>query len=399
MHRHTIIVTAIAAMAVGASGCGIFSVLGGDTGIAALGVDMETFDVDGIALVFDQPAGRMCPGASTGFTVTATGHFHKKPGETVTLETAREGAKGKAARHHMDLTEFAMAGRAATVERGTFTTTADWTQSLLGFDLRATYRNDTRKTVEAHFDPEYTCFTSAGSSGASGNEGEPGYIGDAPGGAGGAGGPGGMGGPGPVLTAYATIVRTPLYDRVGLVRVSGDVEQLAPFDLAVGVTVIASGGRGGYGGVGGDGGAGADPQGAGGPGGPGGTGGNGGDGGAIVLVLDDRYPELRELVRVDVSGGAPGDGGSGGYGGAGGPAPQKACESCDEPQPGPDGPGGPGGPMGTIAGRDGRWDVRVGDVGSAFAELPAGVAMRDDPRAAPPPPRPAAPRGGARRRR
>ena len=65
---------------------------------------------------------------------------------------------------------------------------------------------------------------------------------------------------------------------------------------------------------------------------------------------------------------------------------------------GPDGAGGPAGADGTIAGRDGRSEVRVGDLGSVFAALPPGVRLRDDPRPEPPPPPPPAPTSGKRRR-
>lgn len=398
--RSPLLLTALALACT--SGCGFFANLtgsmggGGDGG--AFAMDMEKYDVESIDLSFAANDGKLCPGGSVSFVVTAQAAKKKSPGKLMTLETAPPNAKASEARGKMDLTDFAMEGRGGTVERGTFTANGDQWQTLLGFDVRAKYRNDTTKVVEKHFDPVYSCIRGSGTAGATGAEGEGGYGADQNGGAGAGGGPGGAGGPGPRVVAYATIVRTPKYDRVGLVRVTGDVEQLTLFDLESGMTVSARGGDGGYGGRGGDGGAGADPQGAGGPGGPGGQGGPGGPGGEAVVVVDHRYPELAQIVGIDVNGGAPGNGGDGGFGGVGGAAPEKACDDCEEPQPGPDGPGGVGGPQGTVAGQPGRSEMRADNVSTLFAELPPGIRLLDDPHPQPVAPPPAAPTGKKRRR-
>jgi hypothetical protein len=383
------------------SGCGIFKMLGGGLGggSSAFTANMDKYDVQSIDLEIADSPTHFCPGTTTQFTIVAQA-TKKKGGAKETLRTAAATATGAEVRGKVDLAEFAMEARGGSVERGVFSTSGDTWSTLLGFDLRATYREDKTKVVEKHFDPIYSCITAAGSSGLQGAEGEGGAWADSAGGAGGFAGGGGMGGTGPRLVAYATIVQTPKYERVGLLKVGGDVEQLTLFDLATGITVYANGGQGGWGGRGGDGGAGADPQGAGGPGGSGGQGGPGGDGGEILVVLDDRYnTELGQSVRVDVSGGLPGPGGYGGNGGAGGAAPEKACDDCEQPEPGPDGPGGPGGPDGTIAGRDGRFEVRIDNTDAVFGSLPPGIALRDDPHpqaAAPPPP---APKPGKNKRR
>lgn len=394
MNRSTIFISG--ALALCSASCGFFATLTGGMGAgadgAAFAANMEKFEVESIDLAFDGNDGTWCPGTSGSFTVTAQAHKKKKPGEQLTLETAAPGASVKDTRGKMDLTEFAMEGRGGTVSNGTFTASGDPFETLLGFDVRATYRTDKTKVVEKHFEPVYSCIRGVGSSGASGGEGEGGYPGQDPGGAGGAAGPGGGGGVGPRVVAHVTIVRTPKHERVGLIQVSGDVEQTTLFDLATGITVSARGGDGGYGGRGGDGGTGADPAGAGGPGGPGGQGGPGGDGGEAVVIIDDRYPELGSIVGVDVSGGSPGGGGDGGLGGSGGPAPEKACDDCEQPDPGPDGPGGPGGPAGTVSGNPGRSELRAQDVTQVFASLPPGVRLLDDPRPQPiaePPPPPA----------
>jgi hypothetical protein len=389
------------AFALASSGCAIFSALsGGEAAAIAQRANMDKYDVESIDLAMEGTEGTLCPGTSTAFTVLATAR-DKKKGGSITLETAREGETGKSNKGKMDLTEFAMEGRGGRVERGVFHTTSDWWTTLKGYDIRARLRTDTSKVIEKHFDPSYACIRGIGSGGAEGPSGEPGMPGAEGGGSGGNGGPGGAGGPGPRITAYATIVRTPKYERVGLVKVIGDVEDMKLFDLSTGITVIAVGGSGGYGGVGGDGGPGSDPQGPGGAGGHGGEGGIGGDGGEVSIVIDDRYPELADAIGADVSGGEAGPGGDGGLGGAGGPAPEKACDDCEEPPPGPDGAPGTGGPGGAAAGRPGRSALAAGDVLAVFADLPPGIALRDDPRptaAAPPAAAPAPPPPRKRRR-
>lgn len=389
-----------AAIALTGSGCGIFKTLGSGLGggSSAFSANMDKYEVQEIDLEIADGATHLCPGTTAGFTIVAEAK-KKKSGRMETLRTASASATGADVRGKMDLAEFAMEARAGVVERGVFATSGDLWNTLLGFDLRATFREDPSKVVEKHFDPIYSCITIAGMSGLQGSEGDGGAWADTNGGAGGYGGPGGMGGPGPRLVAYATVVRTPKYERVGLLKVTGDAEQFTLFDLATGITIVARGGQGGWGGRGGDGGAGADPQGAGGPGGPGGEGGPGGDGGEILVVLDDRYVELQQVVRVDVGGGAPGPGGYGGNGGNGGAAPEKACDECEQPEPGPAGPGGPAGPDGTIAGRDGRFEFRVDDTDAVFGGLPAGVALRDEPHPQPVAPPPPSPKPGKNKRR
>lgn len=378
MTTSTKTLVSLAALALaGVSGCGFFGALtGGDQAAAAFTVNMDKYAVKSIDLAFEGAGDRWCPGQSGAFKVMAAA-TQKKKGTDVKLETASESTTAKDARGKMDLTEFAMAARGGRVDKGVFIADGDPFATLMGFDIKATYRGDTSKETQTHFDPTYTCIRGVGSSGAYGPEGEWGVDGEADGGAAGQGGDGGMGGAGPRLVAYATVVRTPKYARVGLIRVTGDVEQLTLFDLDTGITVSARGGDGGAGGGGGAGGSGADPQGAGGPGGPGGNGGPGGPGGEIALVVDARHPDLLQVIGLDVSGGLPGPGGDGGPGGAGGPAPEKACDECEEPQPGPDGPGGTPGQPGTIEGAPGRAEAGAGDVSSMFAELPPGLRIAE----------------------
>ncbi|MCH9688285.1 MAG: hypothetical protein K0V04_43040 [Deltaproteobacteria bacterium] len=368
-------------LALGTSACGFLSKMMGTVGAgdgAAFVVNMAKYQVESVEMSFDGASTLSCPGQTRSFKVLANGHKLKDPGTPLTLETRAESASVEDSRGKMDLVEFAMGARGGTVSQGSFTADADPFAALMGYDVQAIYRRDDSKQAEVHFDPEYSCIQWVGESGPHGDGGVGGYDGEDGGGAGGAGGPGGPGGPGPVLTAYASIVQTPTYDRVGVIRVTGADEHLTLFDLETGITVSAAGGDGGPGGDGGYGGAGADPEGAGGPGGPGGEGGNGGPGGEVLLIVDDRYPELNRLVRIDVAGGQPGSGGYGGTGGDGG-APADVCDDCDPHDPGPAGPDGPEGRAGAQAGAPGRSDQQIADVTAMFASLPAGVRLRDDP--------------------
>lgn len=398
MIRHAVLLSLVG---LSATGCAFFTGLtsAGGADASAFTVNMEKYEVRSVDLAFADVDGLWCPGQSGPFKVLAEAIDRKKPGEALTLETASPKAEAKEARGKMDLTEFAMAARGGSVERGVFTATDDTLATLLGFDVKATYRLDPSKEVVRHFDPEYSCIRAVGWSGQVGAPGQEGQWGVDGGGAGGPGGSGGTGGPGPQLTAYVTVVRTPKYERVGLIKITGEDEAMTLFDLDEGVTVVARGGAGGPGGPGGPGGRGRDPQGVGGAGGNGGSGGLGGPGGEVLLVVDERYPELARIVGVDVSGGPPGPGGDGGYGGAGGPPPQ-VCSKCETPPPGPDGPGGSGGPQGQAAGRDGHREVRAEDVTRVFASLPPGLRLRSEARVQPPPPsRPGPPPRPPKRRR
>ncbi|WAS89960.1 hypothetical protein [Nannocystis punicea] len=382
------------------TGCAFFAGLtsAGGADASAFTVNMEKYEVHSIDLAFADAGELWCPGQSGPFKVLAEAIDKKKPDEALTLETAAPTAEAREARGKMDLTEFAMAARGGSIEHGVFSASEDSFATLLGFDVKATYRLDRTKEVVRHFDPEYSCIRAVGLSGQVGAHGQEGQWGEDRGGAGGAGGSGGPGGAGPRLTAFVTIVRTPKYERAGLIKVTGDHEAMTLFDLDEGVTVVARGGEGGAGGPGGQGGRGSDPRGAGGAGGNGGSGGPGGPGGEVLLVVDERYPELARVVAVDVSGGPPGPGGDGGYGGPGGPPPS-VCSKCETPPPGPDGPGGSGGPQGQSGGRNGRSEVRAEDVTRMFAALPPGLRLRADARAQPPPPRPGPPPRPPKRRR
>lgn len=400
MNSRRTLPTLAAAALLGVSGCAFITGLtsAGGADASAFTVDMERYDVKSIDLAPQGVQGAICPGSNVTFKITAAAIDKKKSADTE-LETADPSASANEARGKMDLGEFAMAVRGGKIDNGVFATTPDPFAVLLGFDVKATYRLDKTKEVTKHYSPEYSCILEVGGSGSSGSGGSSGNMGSSNGGAGGYGGTGEAGGPGPRLEAHVSIVQTPLYDRVGIVRVTGDREQMTFFDLSTGITIAARGGPGGHGGSGGQGGKGVEGGGTGGPGGPGGDGGAGGDGGQVLVTLDDRYPELGQAVRVDVSGGSPGGGGNGGYGGQGG-NPPKTCSGCKTLPPGAQGPHGPDGRSGSSAGRPGSHEIRASDTTPVFAELPPGVRLRADPRPEPvelPPPPPTKPTKGKKK--
>ena len=352
--------------------------MGGGEG-AAYTVNMADYDVESIAFDFDKDsATTWCPGASGNFVISAQARNVKKKKATETLVTRLEHESAAKSRGKMDFLDFSLGAAGGEITRGSFRADADPFNTLMGMDVQATYRRDATKKAQVHFTPEYSCIRSTGGSGATGNEGQRGQDGAFGGGNGGRGGPGGAGAPGPQLTAYVSVVQTPLYDAVGIARVTGDRETLTLFDLATGITISAAGGSGGRGGDGGDGGQGADGAGQGGQGGVGGAGGPGGDGGVALVVLDHRFEALRDVVKVSVAGGSAGSGGRGGAGGYGGEAPE-TCADCESADPGPDGPAGTDGLRGEFGGRDGRKEIRTDNVDAAFATLPPGVALRKDP--------------------
>ncbi len=263
-------------------------------------------------------------------------------------------------------------------------------------EIKTVYRRRPDKfAFTTAYKPDYACIKESGksgspgvggSSGGSGNAGSSGAGGSSSsaGGAGGtgtAGSPGTRGGDGaagPHYVIHASIVKTPFYERVVALAISGDAEDflLVPEDQPL--TIHASGGTGGSGGSGGRGGNGGaggsgNPGGNGGNGGPGGRGGSGGAGGAggvVDFVYDARFPDLKSQIKMNVEGGAPGSGGSAGGGGSGGsggsaqsppykagqPAPQVASGTS-----GSTGNAGAGGSMGS-AGPAGRASVTTGTV-------------------------------------
>lgn len=172
-------------------------------------------------------------------------------------------------------------------------------------------KHDPSLTATLELPPSYACVTRAGRAGAGGAAGVMGRDGVAPQPEA-DGGRGADGGAGPQLLAYVSVVSTPWFPALIAVRFTGAFEDLllAPLDRPL--TLFADGGSGGGGGRGGQ------PKAPTARGGAGGDGGAGGAGGALDVVLDPRFPQLRQLIQGSVDGGAPGLGGApGGSGRAG----------------------------------------------------------------------------------
>jgi hypothetical protein len=273
------------------------------------------------------------------------------------------------------------------------------------FEIKTVFKKQPDKfSFSTKYKPDYQCIKGGGKSGSEGNGGSSGPSGQSgkdgqlgsdsqgggngtQGGSGGPGGDGANGGAGPHVQGFATMVKTPYYDKLVAIKLTGDVDDvlLAPVDQAI--VLKATGGSGGPGGSGGSGGhggrgGGGNPAGQGGSGGQGGNGGKGGiggPGGTLELTFDPRYPELANTIHLDVSGGEAGEAGAAGRGGDGGGGgngmtPQGGT-SVASGQKGGDGPGGASGSQGQ-KGPDGRASAHAGKAADQFAGL-EGITLLD----------------------
>ncbi|MCA9640573.1 MAG: collagen-like protein [Polyangiaceae bacterium] len=384
----------------------IASVLGLGTGCGFLKnlvgrnvVDLEQADVRSMSVDIRKTQKTICPRERVQMAVFVEA---KLEGEDQVAQF--ETFKGNEGRNHkLEFNWFAFHSEQGSFDaEGWFTPNPDLTLTASQeFQLKTVYRKRPDQfSFDTTYKPDYSCISSAGadgqfgSAGVSGNGGNQGESGqsnsDAPGGDGGDGqaggdaGPGGNGGDGPRVEAYATYVKTAFYEKLVAVVVEGGSSDVLLFHPENQFTVFAAGGSGGPGGIGGMGGRGGrggdgNPSGSGGRGGPGGrggVGGNGGAGGVVVLHLDERFPELRNHFRVDVSGGAGGPGGGAGSGGEGGDAGSVRVSSGPDgttPQ-GTEGARGAQGPQGSAgspgnAGPAGNFDVRLEPLGAQFSGL------------------------------
>jgi len=275
------------------------------------------------------------------------------------------------------------------------------------FEIKTVFKKQPDKfSFSTKYKPDYQCIKSGGKSGQGGNSGSNGPSGPAgkdgqlgstsqsggngsSGGPGGPGGDGANGGPGPHIQAFATMVKTPFYDKLVAIKISGDADDflLAPVDQPI--VIRATGGAGGPGGNGGSGGrggagGGGNPGGQGGGGGQGGNGGRGGmggPGGSVELVFDSRYPELGNTIQLDASGGEAGQAGPSGHGGDGGSGgngmtPSGSTSTAPGGQRGTEGSNGASG-SGGQKGPDGRASAHPGRIGDKFSGL-SGVSLLED---------------------
>lgn len=324
------------------TGCGAMRRMAGtDT------VSLEKAEVKSMSVDLRRQQKTICPREPVQMgvfaEVTLEGEKASKPVET----WAGHGSVNK--NDKLEFTDFAFHSKQGTFDQeGWFTPSPSLIETAATeFEIKSVYKRRPDKfSFTTSYKPDYACIKEGGAngifgqSGASGSDGGSGQAGaagtataaggnGADGGSGTVGHAGTNGGPGPKLTVYATIVRTPFYERLVAVAIDGEAKDFLLFPEGQTLVLHAHGGAGGAGGTGGRGGSGGsggsgNPSGrggAGGSGGNGGQGGNGGSGGILEYVYDASHPQLKTAIQLDVGGGAagnPGSPGSAGVGGAGG---------------------------------------------------------------------------------
>ncbi len=388
--KSILVTTGLALVLASSTGCGFFRrIAGSDT------VDLKKAQVDSMSVDLRRSQKTICPREPVQMAVFAK----------VTLEGEKQAKdietwQGKHGANKNDKMEFA--DFAFHSEQGNFDEDG-WfapNPNLLAtaskeFEIKSVFKQRPDKfSFSTTYKPDYTCIKQAGKSGGGGQQGQAGPGGEAgragsEGGQGGSGSPGGQGAngtdgqPGPHLTAYATMVKTPFYEKLVAVRISGDYEDFVlvpegqPFTLRAPGGSGGAGGNGGSGGRGGSGGSAAYVGGAGGQGangGSGGMGGNGAAGGSIDLVVDSRYPDLAKAIALEAPGGEAGPPGAAGQGGAAGSGGSGTGQGGKR---GPDGAAGAHGAPGSGGrrGPDGRVSAKAGSVLEQFGGLTEGVAV------------------------
>ena len=261
-------------------------------------------------------------------------------------------------------------------EEGWFTPVPDVLTSVgREFELHTILKKQPDKfSLMTHYKPDYTCLTGGGGSGSPGSSGSAGASGSS-GGSGGSGSPGSNGGAGPHVEVFATMVKTKFYDRLVAIKIDGDAHDFLLFSPEQTISITATGGPGGSGGAGGAGGRGTNgsagsPGGNGGPGGHGGNGGHGGaggPGGTVRVMFDNRFSEIADMIKIDVSGGPGGAGGSPGPGGSGGSGGQ-GLNGAPSGSQGPSGASGSGGSSGA-PGPKGQASTKPAKVNSQFSAM------------------------------
>jgi hypothetical protein len=377
------------------AGCGFFRRLAGNDVISLEKAEVKSMSVD-----LRRQNKTICPRESVQMAIFAEIVLEgDKQGKQVETWAGRGDVNKN---DKLDFADFAFHSEQGNFDRDGWFTPSSNVLLTAGkeFQIKSVFRRRPDKfTFTTTYKPDYTCIKAAGAASAAGHDGQSGSAGasgsqgkmgssSSAGGAGGDGGngtPGGQGtdgSPGPHITAYATMVKTPFYDRLVAITIEGDAQDFILVPEGQPVTLHASGGAGGNGGPGGPGGQGGSGGsgnpgghgGKGGQGGNGGTGGSGGPGGTIELMVDARFAELRNQIKLDVSGGSAGSGGGGGAGGAagaGGSGMTPSGTSGQSPPPAQAGPAGAEGPRGSSGtngrpGPDGKASVKPGDVKAKF---------------------------------
>lgn len=327
------------ALVTAASSCGFFrSLVGANT------VNLDKADIKSMSVDIRRSQKTICPREPVQMAVFADVVLEGESAPTSFETWQGSGAVNKNGK--LDFADFAFhSPQGQFDDSGWFTPNRDLLASAGSeFELTTAYKRRPDKfTFKLSFKPDYQCITGSGIDGDSGSPGANGSTGASgergpdgsdtvaggrgtDGSAGSAGGNGSDGAPGPSIQVFVTMVKTPFYDRLVALKLVGAIDDFLLFPTEQKVAISARGGDGGSGGSGGPGGRGGDggsgnPGGNGGNGGAGGVGGNGGSGGPggnITLTYDSRFPELAQLVVLDVRGGQPGEAGAPGPGGSGG---------------------------------------------------------------------------------
>lgn len=357
------------------AGCGAFRRLAGNDVVV-----LEKADVRAMAVELRRPVKTICPREDVQMAVFADVVLE---GENAPKRVETWQGRGSVDKNDkLDFDEFAFQSPHGRFDgqgwfapdRNLLSTAGTEFQIVTQFK-----RRPDKFTLKTTYRPDYACIKTGGAPGKAGAAGAEGQAGPAgtPGAAGSdarSGGPGSDGAPGgpgasgtdgthgPSINAYATMVKTPFYERLVGIVLTGDVTDFLLVPEGQVIVLSARGGDGGAGGAGGTGG----PGGTGGSGAPGGNGGNGGQGGAggngghgghggtIDLMIDPRFPALASQIQIDVAGGVGGAGGAAGSGGAAGQGgPGQFPQGGGSPKQGNAGSAGGAGTGGS-AGRQGN---------------------------------------------
>lgn len=333
-------------------------------------VDLRDAEVKEIRLQLRHPRAAICPGEPVPLDVSIDAMID---GQLTTVRQHRDEIDEPI----FSLADLHLESPQGTFEDGVFIPNVDARDSLgSGFVFYA--RAPRGPAFSVRFPPYYECGGKIGGAGQDGYSGlnltEPNHAGGRPfsetiAGRHKADTVGGIdGGKGPRLSVYVTWGRTADYTRVLVGHSEGDIEMVTMVAPGYPLNVVAIGGNGG------DGGKGMQGQSGAGQGGSGGDGGKGGDGGEVDVIVDERFPELEQMINVDVSGG---QGGGYGPGGAGGERKLQAYRSKKRglhyvPVGDPGKPGFPG--LAGKHGEKGTFFIRRADIHPQFAGV-AGLTL------------------------
>ncbi|HEX8789889.1 MAG TPA: hypothetical protein VF765_02985, partial [Polyangiaceae bacterium] len=264
--RRAVLLSLVVAGAASVGGCHVWNRLWGKDSI-----DLSKADVKSMSVDIRKDRKTICPREQVQMAVFADaildGEKDKKSYETWAGKNANKNDK-------LDFVDFAFHSEQGQFDKdGWFQPNA----SILAttdkeFEIQTVFKKQPDKfSFTTKYKPDYQCIKGGGKdgqaggggdSGPSGQSGQDGQMGSdsqaggsgTSGGQGGPGGDGSAGGAGPHIVAYATMVKTPYYDKLVAIKLTGDLDDflLAPVDQPF--ALHATGGDGGPGGAGGSGG-------------------------------------------------------------------------------------------------------------------------------------------------